>query len=89
MVITQTITLSCPYCQSQNLKRNGHVKDGRQRYRCNDCSRQFRENPREWAYSQKERETIIKASQERSSLRGLERTFGVSRHSVANWIKKS
>ena len=35
------------------------------------------------------REEILRAYEERSSLRGLERTFGVSRTTVITWIKKS
>ena len=31
---------------------------------------------------------ILNAAQERSSLRGLTRTFGVSRQTVTSWIKK-
>ena len=34
------------------------------------------------------REEILHAYQERSSLRGLTRTFGVSRTTVSTWIKK-
>ena len=34
------------------------------------------------------REEILHAYQERSSLRGLTRTFGVSRTTVTAWIKK-
>jgi transposase-like protein len=32
---------------------------------------------------------ILRAYEERSSLRGLERTFGISRDTVITWIKKS
>ena len=39
-------------------------------------------------YSEAERETILRAYQERSSLRGLSRTFGVSRNTVTAWLKK-
>ncbi len=40
------------------------------------------------AYPEERREEILRAYEERSSLRGLERTFGVSRTSVISWIKK-
>jgi transposase-like protein len=30
----------------------------------------------------------LRAYQERSSLRGLSRTFGVSRNTVTSWLKK-
>ncbi len=39
-------------------------------------------------YPDARREEILHAYQERSSLRGLTRTFGVSRATVSSWIKK-
>src|SRR6266508_1314564 len=40
------------------------------------------------AYSPERKEQILRAYQERSSLRGLERTFGVARSTVISWLKK-
>jgi transposase-like protein len=83
-----TITLHCSHCESDALVRNGHAPNGKQLYRCHACGRQSRENPTPHAYPQARREEILSAYQERSSLRGLTRTFGVSRTTVSNWIKK-
>jgi transposase-like protein len=83
-----TITLHCPHCESDALVRNGHAPNGKQLYRCHACGRQSRENPTPHAYSEARREEILHAYQERSSLRGLTRTFGVSRTTVSSWIKK-
>ena len=83
-----TITLRCQRCQSERLVRNGLAPDGRQRYLCRDCGQRSRENPRTNAYSEEERDQILRAYDERSSLRGLSRTFGVSRNTVTTWIKK-
>jgi len=83
-----TITLRCQHCQSQRLVRNGLAPDGRQRYLCRDCQKRSREQPRPNAYSEAEREQILRAYDERSSLRGLSRTFGVARNTVTGGIKK-
>jgi transposase-like protein len=83
------IVLKCPYCGSEDMVQNGHAPNGKQKYLCKTCRRQTRENPTPNAYSEKERERILKAYEERSSLRGLKRTFGVERNTVAKWIKKS
>jgi len=83
-----TITLHCPHCGSEELTRNGYAPNGKQKYRCRACQRQSRENPTPHAYSEERREEILRAYEERSSLRGLERTFGVSRNAVISWIKK-
>ena len=83
-----TSTLRCQHCQSKQLVRNGLAPDGRQRYLCRDCGQRSREQPRTNAYSEQEREQILRAYDERSSLRGLSRTFGVSRNTVTGWLKK-
>src|SRR5512133_4377393 len=86
MVIT---TVHCPYYGSQDIGPNGRSHNGKQKYRCKECKRQSRENPMPHAYSEERREEILRAYEERSSLRGIERTFGVSRTSVIGWMKKS
>ncbi len=83
-----TITLSCPHCGSDALVRDGHAPNGKQKYRCHACGRRSRENPTPNAYPPARREEILHAYQERSSLRGLTRTFGISRTTVSSWIKK-
>lgn len=47
-----------------------------------------RDNPQPNGYTPAMRETILAAYQERSSLRGLTRTFGVSRNTVSGWLKE-
>src|SRR5258708_7577809 len=76
-----TITDQLSFCNT--------APHGKQRYRCHACGRQSRENPTPHASPESRREEILHAYQERSSLRGLTRTFGVSRTTVSSWIKKS
>jgi transposase-like protein len=83
-----TITLHCPHCGSEALVRDGHAPNGKQKYRCHACGRRSREHPTPNAYPEGRREEILHAYQERSSLRGLTRTFGVSRTTVSSWTKK-
>ncbi|HEY4386016.1 MAG TPA: IS1 family transposase [Ktedonobacteraceae bacterium] len=45
-----TIPLHCPHCQSNALVRNGHVRNGKQLYRCCACRRQSRETPTPHVY---------------------------------------
>ena len=86
MILT---VLLCPYCKSKEVVRNGHAPNGKQKYLCKDCKRQTRENPTARGYSEKEKELILRAYEERSSLRGLKRTCGVDRNTVSTWIKKN
>jgi transposase-like protein len=83
-----TITLRCVHCESEAIVCDGHAPNGKQTYRCHTCGRRSRENPTSNAYSEARREVILHAYQERSSLRGLTRTFGILRTTVSNWIKK-
>ena len=82
------ITVTCPHCASPDIVKNGHAPNGKQKYRCRACNRQSRENPTPHVTPEERREEILRAYQERSSLRGLARTFKVSRNTVAVWIKK-
>jgi transposase-like protein len=82
------VTVKCIHCGSDKLARNGFTQNGKQRYLCSDCGRRSRENPQPNGYTPQQREQILRAYTERSSLRGLSRTFGVSRNTVSSWLKK-
>ena len=84
-----TITLRCPFCASDQLIKYGITPNGKRCYRCQGCGRQHREHPGSHAYSEAARARILRAYEERSSLRGLSRSFGVSRDTVSAWLKKS
>ena len=86
VIIEQRV--ECRHCQSVDVVRNGRTRNFKQRFLCHGCGRSFRENAQPQGYSQEQKETILRAYEERSSLRGLERTFGVARQSVSSWLKK-
>ena len=86
-MVTQSVI--CYHCGSENIVKNGRAPNGKQKYLCHDCARQSREDPGSNAYPPDRRKEILRAYQERSSLRGLARTFGVSRNTVTRWLKKS
>ena len=82
-----THTLFCPYCDSDQVIRHGTAK-GKQRYRWQSCTRTFRQNPGTRVYFPERKAEILAAYQERASLRGLARIFGVSRNTVSAWLKE-
>lgn len=82
-------TVTCRHCGSAELVKYGLAPNGKQKYRCHSCGRQSRDNPEHNGHLPERREEILRAYQERSSLRGLERTFKVHRSTVIRWIKKS
>jgi transposase-like protein len=85
-MVTKQIT--CHHCSSSEITRHGLTANGKQRYVCHGCNRYSRENPQPNGYTEQAREMILRAYDERSSLRGLTRTFGVSRNTVTRWLKK-
>ncbi len=87
-MVAQVIT--CRHCGSEDIVKNGFApNNGKQKYLCRACERQSREEPSPNGYTQERKEEILRAYQERSSLRGLRRTFGVSPTTVISWLKKS
>lgn len=81
------ISQTCTRCGSQHIKKNGTAPNGKQKFYCHACQAYGVLNP-EPRYSPERQEEILRAYQERSSLRGIERIFGVARQTVAQWLKK-
>ena len=81
-------TFSCRKCQSENIIKNGHNASGNQQYHCKDCGAYGVLEPEPKGYSEEKKEEIIRAYHERGSMRGIERIFGVSRHTLARWLEK-
>ncbi len=81
------VLVRCQACRSEKLIRDGYAANGKQRYRCRGCGKRSREAP-DMGYSEEFKAQVLAAYNERSSLRGIERTFGVSRHTVTSWLKK-
>ena len=79
---------SCRDCDSLNIVKNGFNSCGNQQYQCRDCGASKVLNPKK-GYNKARKEEILRAYQERSSLRGVARTFGVSRNTITSWLKKS
>ena len=68
----------CPSCNRTNTKKNGHIHNGKQNHYCNECGRQFVNNPQQIIISDHKRERIRKLLLERIPLRGVCRIEGVS-----------
>ncbi len=75
-----------PRCESSHLTRNGKTKTGKQKFRCHTCGCYGTLNP-DYDYSEERKAEILRAYHGRSSLRGLERTFGIARQTVRRGLK--
>ena len=85
-MVTQLV--SCYHCGSENIVKNGKAPNGKQKYQCKDCGKSSRENP-DFGYSEERKEEILNAYQERPSMRGISRIYGISRNTLTKWLKKS
>lgn len=86
-MIAKQIVYQCRNCESQNIGKNGHNTSGSQQYFCKDCGKRGVLEPNR-GYTEAQKEQILSACAERSRLRGIQRTFGVIRSTLAAWLKK-
>ena len=77
-MIQDTVTHQCPQCASRQLVKNGTTARSKQKYHCRVWGAYGTLQPRV-RYTPERKAEILRAYHERSSLRGLERTFGVAR----------
>jgi transposase-like protein len=81
-------TYHCRQCGSTEIIKNGHNQSGSQQYHCKDCGAYGVLDPEPTGYSEEEKRKILRAYQERGSMRAIERIFGVSRNTLSKWLKK-
>ena len=70
--------LTCPQCKATTIKKNGTIHNGKQKYECLSCRRQFVEEPMNKQIPDETKERIGRALLERVSLEGICRIFDVS-----------
>lgn len=68
----------CPTCDSQHLIKNGSIHNGKPKYQCKICGRQFVINPTNSPVSEETKQLIDRLLLERISLRFLARVTQVS-----------
>jgi transposase-like protein len=86
-MIAKQIIYACRECGSQEIIKNGHNASHSQQYVCKSCGKHGVLEPRR-GYTEAQKEQILSAYYERSSMRGIQRTFGVSRPTLIAWLKK-
>ena len=85
-MLSTTVVHVCLRCGSDSIRKNGHASNGAQRAKCLACGRTFILQPKGARYDQRFKEQVVAASQDRMSLRGLTRTFGVCRKTILRWV---
>lgn len=87
-MLSTTIVHVCLRCGSNKVRKNGHVDNGAQRAKCLECEQTFVLPPKGARYDQKFRDQVVAAYQDRMSIRGITRTFGVCYKTVLRWVGK-
>jgi transposase len=88
ILMKQSIHIDCPYCQRDDLVKNGHSENGTQRYRCNSCKRSF-----QWEYTYPAwlpgtKEQIETQTLNGSGVRDISRNLGIAKNTVIAELKK-
>lgn len=72
------MNIPCPYCHSCTTRKNGTIHNGKQKYQCVSCLKQFVEDPQNRVIPADIKERIRRSLLERVSLEGICRIFDVS-----------
>lgn len=78
----------CPYCESQQIIKNGRKKTGVQNYKCKDCKKQFLENYQYNGAKPEMEELIIKHLDNNVGMRSMAKILKISRNTINRKIKK-
>ncbi|MBM0745550.1 IS1 family transposase (plasmid) [Phormidium sp. CLA17] len=79
---------ACTLCASSQTVKNGHIHNGKQRFKCQDCGRQFVEQPTKKVIDQATRELIDRLLLERISLAGIARAAQVSEQWLQTYVNE-
>jgi len=78
--------MKCPRCQSENIIRNGSIHNGKQKYECKECRRQFVENPQNKIISSEIKVLIDRLLCEKIPSAGICRVTGVSEKRLQDYV---
>jgi transposase-like protein len=76
---------TCPLCTSCRTVKNGRIHNGKQRFKCQECGRQFVEQPTKKMIDSATKQLIDRLLLERISLAGIARATQVS----PQWLQQT
>jgi len=76
--------MNCSECDSQNIIKNGSIHNGKPKFMCKGCGRQFVENPTKKIISQETWDLVDKLLLEKIPIAGISRVTGISEP----WLQK-
>jgi AcrR family transcriptional regulator/transposase-like protein len=88
LLVLHSQKMICPDCQSDRVAKNGR-QQGKQRYICKGCGRQFLDRYTPRGYPQEIRQKCLNLHTQGISFREIERQTGVDCNTVINWVKST
>lgn len=82
------VCVLCVHCNSERLVKDGFGENGKQRYRCRGCGKRSRDNASVPGVPPEKAAQVLAALNERMSLRGAARAFGMSRNTITALLEK-
>lgn len=78
----------CPRCQGSQVVKNGRIHNGKPKWKCNSCGRQFVAEPTNRRIADDTKALIDALLLERISLAGIARTTKVSPRWLQDYVNK-
>lgn len=79
----------CPHCQSLTARKNGSIHNGKQKFQCLSCLKQFVEDPQNKIIPAETKERIRRSLVERVSLEGICRIFDISMSWLLDFMEQT
>jgi insertion element IS1 protein InsB len=80
--------LTCPKCGSQHTVKNGRIHNKKPKYQCQDCGRQFVNNPAKKVIDQETLNLVERLLLEKIPLAGIARAAQVSKKWLQDYVNK-
>ena len=80
--------MQCPRCQGTQVVKNGTIHNGKPKWMCKACRRQFVADPEQRRIAVETKALVDKLLLERISLAGIARSTGVSPRWLQDYVNK-
>ena len=83
------MNITCPHCNSYTTRKNGTIHNGKQKYQCVNCLKQFVDCSQNKIIPVETKERIRRSLLERVSLEGICRIFDISMPWLLGFMQKT
>ncbi|MCW5206000.1 IS1 family transposase [Desulfobulbus sp. F5] len=81
--------MRCPRCGSSDIVKNGSIANGKKKFMCKECLRQFVEDPQSRQISDAEWRIVDRLLLEKISMAGIARAVSISKRWLQEYVKKN